>query len=116
MQHPVEPPWVYQQHLAFAFPTAFHTHTATYRKAVSQRHFTNCESEPEIQTVDREFSLSCSALERHLERLRYPLPQGQRWLMQPPLPGPGVNTNASRAALFPVNRWDRHQFCSHPSG
>jgi len=54
---------VYQQHLAFALPAAFRMHNTTYRKTVSQRHFTGCKSEPEIQTVDGEFSPSCTELE-----------------------------------------------------
>lgn len=76
MQHPAEPSRVQQQHLAFALPAAFPMHKATYRNTVSQRHLADCKSESEIQTVDREFSLSCSELERHLERPWYPLPQG----------------------------------------
>ena len=100
MQHPAEPPWVYQQHLAFALPAAFRMHKATYRKTVSQRYFTDCKSEPEIQTVDREFSLPCCELERHLERPWYPLPQGRCWLMQSPLPGPGVRHQSKQSCAF----------------
>lgn len=128
MQHPAEPLWVFQQHLAFcpglrtnqdtfALPTAFHMPKATYRRTILQKHFTHCKSEPDIQTVGRGFSLSCFELEQRLERPWYSLLQGQcvGWCSCLSL-GLGSDTNPSRAALFSMNCWDYHWFFNHLCG